>query len=863
MPHLFDTFSLLSYYQEERSQAQLRSFARNLSSGMGGQFTPLLLDDEAIRYRSRIYKDGVDFDRERLSGLAAKVVQLQGRLQAVYQAMLDRTLSANSADVATDQTRTESWSDGTWRIAGAEVPLNYSRGAQARPGIPDAFSEGPDNLGRLHFWRPLGDGSAHDERGGFFTTLAYLYEWDMHQINATYATGRDIGLPAAVNDISRDNTVQVVAVDPSKSRGRNWQAGDVILLEPGNIFTPEFLGSVVGQHTAGMQYINGQGYQFDANTSLYAYVREVDLLPDGLTRPRSIDILTGPLPIDDDGDGQPDNVVWMDDYLRNITTMHEDFTLRDDVGFSATAVNGWVPDAAQAYHYSDRPPFGIDGGIGFDHSVWAGPHWQGSASGAGQWNDVDATFRRDFTIGNDPLKHAALNYSLPWNMRIDDYGALHFWNGATWQTMASDGTGGPDGGGAPLPSIASMDLQQGATNEFVINGHNRSAEFLFPGGVSYQNVDGTWTADPHFGPAWRDGGAGLQIDNGTWDIKTLRPESAPGTNDGDQNLVGTSRYYVDRLGNIFDTFGAGNASADHYDYVPDVAGNRQEAYIGNVFGQTSMLAVRRKLDANGNGTVDTNEALPTLQFSPRDYNKPDEAVPLPLPGGGGTYDAAIGDPGGAGTGSAGTTTLQTYNPQFAETYLGFVENPQLMIGRAAIKQDNLNQLDNRLIIWPNRTGDSLSTADWTTTGSAQLGRNDAPLPAGTLVYIRQGNGATIDVQATLSAQNADGSYFVTPSAGVTLRKGVPYTVMSQPDPEARVGGSRTNGVAHILQDVLAGAEYREVIRAGLLDDLMLSASATDAFGSMLSAKVTVRYNKRQERIEIFQNAFSAFYKSDR
>ncbi|MBC7545549.1 MAG: hypothetical protein H7338_22700 [Candidatus Sericytochromatia bacterium] len=862
MPHIFDTASLVSHFSEERSQSQLRAFARNLSSGLNTQFTPLLLDDEVIRERSKTYKEGIDFDRERLTGLTAKVQQLQARLQAVYQALLDRTLTANSAEVATDQSRPDIWTDGTWRIAGADVPLNYARAAHTRPDLPDTFGDGPDNLGRLHFWRPMGNGSAYEERAGFFTTMAYLYEWDLHQVSATYATGTDPGLPAAINDISQENTVQVVAVDPAKHPGRQWKAGDVILLSPGEIFTPEFLGSAIGQHTAGISYINGSGYQFDTNVSLYAYVREVDLLPDGLTRPRSIDILSGPAAVDANGDGEADNVVWMDDYLRSITTLQEDFTLRDDVAFSQTAVNGWIPDTPNAYHFQDAPPPGPNGGVGFDHSVWAGANWQGSGwgggLGSGQWDDARAAFRRDLTLANDPLQHPTLNYTLPWNVRIDDYGALTFWNGTAWQSMATDTTGGPAGGVTSLPAIASMDLHQNVTHQFEISGYNRLANRVFLG-TSYEKPDGSWTDGTGVLPSWRDGPGGLQIDNGKWDIQTLRPETAPGENDGDQNIVGTSRYYVDKQGNIFDLFGDGNSRTDYYDYIPDVMTNRTQQYVGNVFGQTQRLAVKRKLDANGNNTIDAAEAAPSLQFSPRDYNKPDDVIVLPGQGATGVYDAAMGDPGGSG--SAGTVSMATYNPQFAETYMGFVEDPTLQLGRAGVQRDAFGNVDNRLVIWPQRTGDSLSTSDWTTTGDAQLDRDYVPLPAGTTVLIRDGFGAIVDGQATLSAQNPDGSYLVTPSSGVKLRKGQAYSVLSTSDPDARAGGSLTNGLSHILMDVLTGSEYRAALRAGLLEDLMVSASATDAFGGSLSAKMTFRYNKRQERVEIYQNSFAAFYKS--
>jgi hypothetical protein len=500
MAELFQTFGLLGQFQQDYTHRQLQAAAVGI--GTGGTFHRILINDEQHRELGDTHRDGVAFDRERLSALVAKAQQLQSRLQSIYRAMLERTLSANSTDEAMPGQRTDAWDSDAWRIAGADLPLNYSRAAQPRPDGTDRFARSADALGRLHFYRPVADETRYEERAGFFTTASYVHDWDLHQIHTRYATGQDQGDP--LSDVSRERQLEVLSVDPNQQPGRHWRAGDLIPLTAADIFTPEYLASGIGQHLAGIRYTNGCGYQFDANVPLYAYVREVDLLPDGVTKPRLIDILAGPNLTDADGDEVPDSVVHLDAYLRGVSTQAEDLTLRDDVGMTATAVNGWLPDSGQVYHFSDAPFGGPNGGNGFDHSVWSGTHWQGSPAyggtglGSGQWDDDHAGFTKTIALPDTPLMHPSLTYGLPWTVRIDDYGALTWSNGASWQTLATDSVGGPGIDGGPSLSISSMDLRQGQM-QVRIAGYNRKAQFwatVLPpaGGTAIEWSEGRWSS---------------------------------------------------------------------------------------------------------------------------------------------------------------------------------------------------------------------------------------------------------------------------------------------------------------------------------------------------------------------------------
>ncbi len=242
-----------------------------------------------------------------------------------------------------------------------------------------------------------------------------------------------------------------------------------------------------------------------------------------------------------------------------------------------------------------------------------------------------------------------------------------------------------------------------------------------------------------------------------------------------------------------------------------------------------------------------------LQISARAYNRPDNPVDLPGLGTGDAFDAATADPA--------TVDVSPFNPGLAGLYLGFTEKADLTMGVTGLDKDGYGRPLNRLTILPQRTGDSLSVPGDPMSGTAMLDRQYQALATGATVVIRDGQGRMIDQGATVGPQAPDGGYTVTPSPGIKLQSGTRYTVTLPHDGLTRSGGSRNNGLTHVLADILATSEYREVMRAGLPDDLMLAASVKDPYGGMLSGRLTVRWNKRQERIEIFQNSFAAVYKA--
>lgn len=918
---------LATRYAGQQSQLRLATVARNIARGKPIA-DRILLDDESIRERTQVIRDGVEWHREHLSSLLGKLHTLQARLQGIYQAMFERYMSTNSTQVGTPQDQTDSWSE-TWRTVG-RAPLLYARGANADPLVGDQLTQGPDNLGRLHYQRPVdqdGQTATYEERGGFYTTLAYLWDWDLHQLRYSYATGTD---PYRAADIHDDRVFEMHALDYNKLPMRQWREGSVIELNVADVFTPEFLaraGSSVngtGGNVFGfgdVNYQNGAGYRFEGLPKLYAYVREVEYLPDGVVRPTAIDILKSPDLTDSNHDGIPDSVVMLNGFLRSITDVTYDFTLRDDYQFNPAdgdprhsydvnpgiGGSGWMPvgPGSAIYHFDGAPAINLfgEGGNGFDGSVWSGEHWD---DGWGFWflgqsdhyKDGSATMRNFFTIDNDPLRHPTFNYVLSdWLLAIDDYGKLNFRTDVTdWQRLFTDNLGGTAGAGAAdQTAISSMSLLQGRLNEFEVYGYNRMKEYweaIIDRETRYEfsNGDGDggggWSSDETPGMmlfSGRDGAAGIRIDNAVWTVRTIRPESAPGDNDGDQDLDGKQRYVVDAFGNIYDTFGAGNNSSDYYDYVLDREVNAKGNYVGNLFGGSSLIGRVHGLDGNNggpvNGRLDPAESRPLLQFAPRDYNKADDRLSSP---GRGTTNAAPVDPWtlaapGAppvapdphghvgGRGSAGTVVVDTYNPQFAGAYMGFAEKDHTTIGMAGVARDSYGVPLNAIKVLPLRTGSSVSWHHNPTQGNDLLDREYRAIGAGTQVRILDHFGNLVALGKLSARDPLTGEYTVTdPVDGtgneVQLDPEKTYTVTTLADSGARSGGSIENQLTQALIGALGSADYRDILKLGLLDDVMLKASAITPFGDEMSGRVTIRYNRQQERIEVYQNAFAAFFK---
>jgi hypothetical protein len=483
--------------------------------------------------------------------------------------------------------------------------------------------------------------------------------------------------------------------------------------------------------------------------------------------------------------------------------------------------------------------------------VW-GP-WTNNGTSAGNYN-AHAYFQNDIDFTVNPLRHSALTYSNFATIDNDDDGNFYF------SRNTAAGTGAVSTSGANYTSQWEQLMVDNGVGAF-------SGATMGLSATNYRTLNSTWLEENKTFTTKQMGfyfhgtsgvlsgvtdPGGVKI-NGGLTIKTITGQDT------------AYRYYIDEYGDIFDRFGPGNASPDDYDYVPDVAVNEKENYVGNIFG-ARRSARRKPMDTNGNGRLDTAEALPVLRVAQRDYNKPDETLSFR------TDAANLTGPANLDTSSAGSEGLMsvhTYNPIFAGLYLGFTEQSHTTIGRGSVDFDAYGNTLNTVTVQPFRTLSTTATAANPTSGAGLIDRDYQAIAAGSTVRILDGNGSLVDGAATLSAQAGDGSYTVKPSAGVVLDPLRRYTITTDTDANAaitqgaRLGGSSTNALTAALSAALRGNEYTLALKYGLMDDLMLSASVTDPFGGQLSGKLTVSWNKRQERIEVFQNAFTAIYKSDR
>jgi hypothetical protein len=293
-----------------------------------------------------------------------------------------------------------------------------------------------------------------------------------------------------------------------------------------------------------------------------------------------------------------------------------------------------------------------------------------------------------------------------------------------------------------------------------------------------------------------------------------------------------------------------------------------------------------QLDGSNGRTTNDNvlnnaEMLPLLEFSSRDYSRPDDGIVLPGTTQNPEWNTATQiDPDmkyGAGAYSVQNPNfsgrVHTFNPSFAGVYMGFADASQTTVGVATSEKDKYGNNLNQLRFQPFRTSDSV-TADATVNGGNRSGlidRNYGLIADGTKVQIidnQTGVVAGTDFMGnpvttgTIVYDVATQSYVVRhDDAGVTLDPQHRYTITTVPDPNPRQAGSMENSFTTAIKTILTGNDYKEAVKAGLMDDLMLSASATDPFGGMLNGKMTVSYNRKQERIELYQNAFAAIYKS--
>jgi hypothetical protein len=647
MPNLFDTFSLGRHFAGDRTTASLLRVAKAISTGQGA-FDRVLLNDESVREKAQTHKSGIDFSREQLSALVSKAQTLQGRLQTIYQSMMDRYMVTNSDLVGTDPAEPDSWNPN-WRSVGRAAML-AAKGAHAEESQTDAWARRSNNLGRLFYQRPGSDSIVYQERGGYYTSVNYLQAWDLHQIVHSYATGTTPSTPAA--SLADDEILEIDSVDLNRFRHIDWKSGTVIPLDPGNVFTPEFLAAGVGNGDVIYDNAAATGYSVGNLPvgTLYAYVTEVESLPDGASRPMGFTLLTSADPTDYDGDGVPDSAVKMKDYLLGVSSQTFDLKL-DYPSWDFTTMrtpSGWYKGfgtAASNASTSNYEDIDLGGPSGPDMHHWWGVRnpvensaipgqiWDGTESYDSRqphngwwWSDNHGTevrttstrtynphayFKNDITFLVNPLRHGSLSYSNFATIDNDDDGNFYFSRNTAagagavstsgtnyasqWeQLMLDDGVG----------AMSGANLGLSATNYRALSSTWLEENKLFQTksmGFYFHGTSGVLSGvtDP----------AGVKIAGGLT-IRTITGQDS------------AYRYYIDEYGDIYDRFGPGNSSPDDYDYVPDVATNEKENYVGNIFG-ARRSARRKPLDTNGNGSLDASEQAGRDPELPHRRRRPD------------------------------------------------------------------------------------------------------------------------------------------------------------------------------------------------------------------------------------------------
>jgi hypothetical protein len=555
---------------------------------------------------------------------------------------------------------------------------------------------------------------------------------------------------------------------------------------------------------------------------------------------------------DTDGDGVLDSIDSDPDGNGDSATMGWNLHQRRQAVTNSAIENSSLPGliwSGQVGKYQDRKAT-LQWQIDHYEPVWG--DWEYIGSSVPSNYNTNAYFKNDISFDVNPLRYTGLSYSDFAKIDDDDDGNFYFSRNITAGATAVSTTGG--------------DYDTRWEQLMVDNGVGAfSGANMGLSATNYHALDSTWLEENN---TFQDKTMGFYF-HGTSGVLSGVTNPAGVRITGGltiKTITGQDtqfRYYIDEYGDIYDRFGEGNSSPDFYDYVPDVATNEKDGYVGNIFG-ARRSARQLPMDANGNGRLDQAETLPVLKIAERNYNKPDEALKFRTDAAGLTTPLNL-DPAAAG--SNGLMAISTYNPGFAGVYLGFTEQNHTTIGVGAVDIDAYGRSLNTVTVQAFRTLSSTSTPANPTSGNDAIDRDYGTIAVGSKVRILDGSGLLIDGAAAISARQADGSYVITASPGVTLDPHRTYRITSETDADApitegaRLGGSQTNSLAQALSAVLRGNDYRLALMYGLLDDLTLSAAATDPWGDQMSGKLTISWNKKQERLEIYQNAYAAVAKA--
>lgn len=474
---------------------------------------------------------------------------------------------------------------------------------------------------------------SYKENGAMWSTIAYLWKWDLDRINAGYRTGVD----------NPDDTMMIntTVLQPNRPISPVLKVGDRVALSE--------LGGI---RPGGINYTPGFGYVFD-DSALEAIVTSVETLPDGTTRPTGWKIVY-------EGQGNADP---------NDTT---------GVPMVQNAPKKIIKESITS---------------SFDYNTPVGQRWNTTAvvGGPAGWYEADLGSPGVWPVppGSDPLSSGIFSTQLDFSNTLlskpgEEQGTIHLEaeiNDSAEIRLANSiiPTWDP-------PSIGNLEsgvyFGGGANTRYHAGGANGTvtSDLTFDASALTQNNNlvEIFVEDTH------DVGENFRLINFELTARAIESTWPP-----------TPRYRIDANGNIFDAFGDGfqedpagifyqntsqksnldanyDAAADNkdlWDYVPDVPTNKNTYQVGS-FSSNFLYYREQFTDPKYvlfQGSNPSNIArLPVLNFDGREENRYGELLA-----------------------SNRVTVANPLSPAFSKVVMGYVEQDQ------AIYQQHLLDLDFR------------------------------------------------------------------------------------------------------------------------------------------------------------------------
>lgn len=297
------------------------------------RFQRTIQQQTAQGQREKTLREGLEFHQAIMADLQTKLTELTEKLNTLYNRYMQNQVAFLKASSLYPSTSNQNAVAGLPRVddpaygnttgypAGASNILPYDdydkiRNYSYNPYFGSKAIETGDNTVNRTFWELPGltDESTYHENGAFWSTISYLWGWDIDRINATYTTGDLI-------DGQQNRQINVTALQPNKPQYPPVKVGDRYPLNwTGNGATPagypavnisgirpggadyshasdttktgddlNGVGAIASVNPTGKDEVN-MGWEFD-DLPLSLEVQSVETRPDGTTVPTSYHVV--------------------------------------------------------------------------------------------------------------------------------------------------------------------------------------------------------------------------------------------------------------------------------------------------------------------------------------------------------------------------------------------------------------------------------------------------------------------------------------------------------------------------------------------------------------------------------------------